>query len=138
MENVLRSHYGDEGAVLALEKEKANLNAICTTGAFDAITKGYPVLEKYERRKDQYVQWYKDNFGSEPTLATINDGAALAFEKIYKAGSTVLDTACKEIRQLYTITQDASLTATVTEAYNQGTADRPAVTVWSTLVMNLI
>jgi len=133
VENILRSNYGDEGAVLALEKEKANLDAICTTGAFVAISDGYPVLEKYELRQDQYIQWYKDNFGNTPTLSTINDGAALAFKEIYKAGSSVLDQVCTQIRQLYTITQDANLVATVTEVYNQGTSDRPAVTVWSTL-----
>jgi hypothetical protein len=84
VENILRSNYGDEGAVLALEKEKANLDAICTTGAFVAISDGYPVLEKYELRQDQYIQWYKDNFGNTPTLSTINDGAALALKRFTK------------------------------------------------------
>ena len=134
LENVLRAYFGEVASILALEEDKKHLSAICTTGAFAEISKGYRYFEKYHKREEQYKKWHVDNFNAEANLPTINNGVALAFKQIYLAGTTILDTACEEIKRLHTVTQDTNLASTIASAYDKGTVDRPSITIWSTLV----
>jgi len=133
IEGILNEHFGDAVAILADKSERKHLDAICNSGAFGEIAKGIEAFDKYEKRKREYKAWYVDNFGTEASLSTTNNGAALAFKDIHTGGSGNLDKACEEIEMIDTIKTDSNLASTIDTAWKNGMVDMPAVTVWSTL-----
>ena len=57
---------GADTTALAESSREDALNTICSSGAYDAIVAGLKTTVDYDKRHEQYMEWWMDNFGGNP------------------------------------------------------------------------
>lgn len=126
---------GDDTTALAEASREDALNTICSSGAYDAIVAGLKTTADYDKRYEQYMEWWMDNFGGKPVhLPEIPGKVELnALRAVETAGADKLKDACDEIGALTTLSQIEDVSASVANIISNGNPDVPPVTIWSAL-----
>jgi len=134
-ERTLLVNFGKQSTVLSNVDNEDRLSAVCSGGSWSRIRKGVKRRDDFEKRLEEYTEWYKDTHkGAIPTLKTGEGMVHLiaALREIKAAGKNTWELACETIAEVKDL-PNVKPGQVLNKLFDSATPDNAHVDLWSAL-----